>query len=84
MTAPSIREGVARALWALNENTDCPDYDLLSKPAKERALSWADAVPGTATVAARPARSVRRVLSMSANIAPSGSPFHMSHPRSLA
>ena len=36
-------ERVARAIWDLNEDTDCHDYDRLSAPAKKRAEEWARA-----------------------------------------
>ena len=37
-------ERVARAIWALNQDTDCPEYDQLAPHAKERADEWARAV----------------------------------------
>jgi hypothetical protein len=36
-------ERVARAIWALNEDTDCHDYGLLAPHAKQRADDWARA-----------------------------------------
>lgn len=34
---------VARAIWFLNEDTDCPDYDQLAPFAKKRADQWSRA-----------------------------------------
>jgi hypothetical protein len=36
-------ERVAKAIWSLNEDTDCPDYDELAPHAKHRAQAWARA-----------------------------------------
>jgi hypothetical protein len=36
-------ERVAKAIWALNEDTDCHDYDQLAPHARARADEWARA-----------------------------------------
>ena len=38
-----IIEHVARAIWALNEDTDCPDYDELNPHARQKVIAWARA-----------------------------------------